>query len=74
MVDISGPYPAILAVSNVLDRNGGSGGNFTDLSRFLQVGALILAKIISYDRTRDPSLTLHQTTALSGISLICAAL
>jgi exosome complex component RRP4 len=60
MVDIAGPYPAILSVNNVLDRDGGGGGGQTDLSRFLQVGDLILAKIISYDRTRDPSLTLHQ--------------
>jgi exosome complex component RRP4 len=60
MVDIAGPYPAVLSVNNVLDRNEGSGGGQTDLNRFLQVGDLILAKIISYDRTRDPSLTLHQ--------------
>ncbi|MFW9929930.1 MAG: exosome complex RNA-binding protein Rrp4 [Candidatus Thorarchaeota archaeon] len=60
MVDIGSPYPAILSVSNVLDRNGSSGGAYTDLSRFLQEGDLILAKIVSYDRTRDPALTLHQ--------------
>jgi len=58
MVDINSPYPAILALNNVVDRNEGSGAS--DLNRFLQFGDLVLAKIISYDRTRDPSLTLHQ--------------
>ncbi len=58
MVDINSPYPAILALNNVVDRNEGAGSS--DLSKFLKYGDLILAKIISYDRTRDPSLTLHQ--------------
>ena len=62
-VDLGGPYPGLLSVSHVVDRElGGNsgGGNFHDLSRFLNVGDLILAKVISFDRTRDPVLTMHQ--------------
>ena len=59
MVDIRSPYPALLSVSNVLERDS-HGASGLDLSRFLQVGDLILAKVISYDRTRDPVLTMKQ--------------
>lgn len=57
MVDINAPYPAILSASSVLDRGKGSIG---DLSRYLQDGDLVVAKVLSADRTRDPVLTMQQ--------------
>ncbi|MHA2364157.1 MAG: exosome complex RNA-binding protein Rrp4 [Candidatus Hodarchaeales archaeon] len=58
IVNIRGPYPAILALSNVLDKDFRPSPNL-DISKYLSLGDMILAKIISYDRTRDPVLTLN---------------
>lgn len=58
MVDIKGPYPGVLALSNVLDKDYRPSPN-VDISKYLKLGDLILAKIISYDRTRDPLLTMN---------------
>ena len=58
MVDIKGPYPAVLSLSNVLDQDSRPNAN-VDLSKYLQRGDLILAKIVAFDRTRDPLITMN---------------
>ena len=58
MVDIGGPYPAVLSASNVLDRNDPA--MHSDLSRILKAKDLIFAMVSSYDRTRDPMLTMNE--------------
>ncbi|MCW4019914.1 MAG: exosome complex RNA-binding protein Rrp4 [Candidatus Bathyarchaeota archaeon] len=57
-VDINAPYVAILRTSEGLNRPFRPQRN--ELSDFLDVGDLILAKVISYDRTRDPNLTIRE--------------
>lgn len=59
IVDIRGPYSGILSLNNVLDRDFKPGPNFSP-DKYLSVGDLIMAKVISFDRTRDPVLTMHQ--------------
>jgi exosome complex component RRP4 len=59
IVDIRGPYAGVLSLNNVLDRDFKPGPNFSP-DKYLSVGDLILAKVISFDRTRDPVLTMHQ--------------
>lgn len=57
-VDINSPYPAMLFSSDALGRSF----NFRrdEMSDFLDVGDLVLAKVSSFDRTRDPSLTIKE--------------
>ncbi len=57
IVDINSPYSAILNVNNVIDRPIDPLKD--DLTRILNVGDLILAKVSAFDRTRDPVLTLQ---------------
>jgi len=57
-VDINSPYMANLNASEALNRPFKPQRN--ELSDFLDVGDLILAKIIAYNRTRDPSLTIRE--------------
>ena len=54
-VDIGAPYPAMLPSSETF----GPRQPFarTDLSKVFDVGDLVLARVISFDRTRDPLLT-----------------
>ena len=59
IVDIRGPYAGVLSLNNVLDRDFKPGPKFSP-DRYLSEGDLILAKVISFDRTRDPVLTMHQ--------------
>lgn len=59
LVDIRGPYLGVLSVNNVLDRDFKPGPNL-DISKYLNVGDIVLCKVISFDRTRDPILTMHQ--------------
>lgn len=59
IVDIRGPYAGILSLNNVLDRDFKPGPNFSP-DKYLSEGDLILAKVTSFDRTRDPVLTMHQ--------------
>jgi len=56
-VDINAPYAALLQASDVLNRFK---PQRDDLSRIFDVGDLILAKIVTYDRTRDPLLTVRE--------------
>lgn len=58
IVDIRGPYAGVLAINNVLDRDFRPGPNFSP-DKYLNVGEIVLAKVISFDRTRDPVLTMH---------------
>ncbi len=58
IVDIRGPYSGVLAINNVLDRDFRPGPNFSP-EKYLNVGEIVLAKVISFDRTRDPVLTMH---------------
>lgn len=58
IVDIRGPYMGVLAINNVLDRDFRPGPNFSP-DKYLSLGEIVLAKVISFDRTRDPVLTMH---------------
>ena len=57
-VDINSPYVAMLFSSDALGRSF----NFRrdEMSDFLDVGDLVVAKVSSFDRTRDPSLTIKE--------------
>jgi len=57
-VDINSPYAGNLRASEALGRPYRPQRN--ELSDFLDVGDLILAEVISFDRTRDPSLTTRE--------------
>lgn len=58
-VDINSPYNAVLLTSEALDRPFNS--RKEDMSRILDIGDLILAKVISFDRTRGPMLTIRES-------------
>jgi len=55
-VDIDAPYSAALQASDVLNRFK---PQRDDLSKIFDVGDLILAKITTFDRSRDPLLTVR---------------
>jgi len=57
-VDINAPYLAMLRASDVLDRPFKP--QTSDLPSIFDVGDLIIAKIVAYDRTRDPLLTVRE--------------
>jgi len=57
-VDINSPYPALLRASDVLSRPFKPQKD--DLLQVLDVGDLVVAKIVSYDRTHDPQLTVAE--------------
>ena len=57
-VDINSPYVAFLRTSEVLNRPFRPQRD--ELSEFIGVGDMILAKVISFDRTRDPNLTIRE--------------
>jgi exosome complex component RRP4 len=54
-VDIRSPYRGILTVQEVLDRPFNPATE--SLQKYLDVGDYIVAKIVAFDRTRDPLLT-----------------
>ena len=56
-VDILSPYPGILKPSSSLDRRFDPVKDQT--RKILDVGDVVVAKIFSFDRTRDPTLTLR---------------
>ena len=58
MVDINSPYPALLRASDVLSRPFKPQKD--DLPQVLDAGDLVVAKIVSYDRTHDPQLTVAE--------------
>lgn len=57
-VDINSPYIALLRASDVLSRPFKPQKD--DLPQVLDVGDLVVAKIVSYDRTHDPQLTVAE--------------
>jgi len=58
IVNIKAPYVAVLRASDVLDRPFKPQKN--DLPSIFDVGDLIIAKIVAYDRTRDPLLSVQE--------------
>lgn len=58
IVDINSPYKAILRVSDALNKPFRQQKD--ELSSFLDIGDLILAKVIAFDRTIDPILTIKE--------------
>lgn len=57
-VDINSPYMAILKATDVLSRPFKPQKN--DLTQVLDVGDLVVAKIVAYDRTHDPQLSVNE--------------
>ena len=55
-VDIASPYKGILTVQEVLDRPFNPATD--SLKRYLDVGDYIVAKVVAFDRARDPLLTI----------------
>ncbi len=55
-IDIDAPYSATLQASEAVDRR--QEGTKQDLSTILAMGDLIIAKILAFDRTRDPLLSI----------------
>ncbi|ABM80430.1 exosome complex RNA-binding protein Rrp4 [Hyperthermus butylicus] len=55
-VDIASPYKGILTVQEVLDRPFNPATD--SLKKYLDVGDYIVAKIVAFDRARDPLLTI----------------
>jgi exosome complex component RRP4 len=58
IVDINSPYLAILRASDVLSRPFRPQEN--DLFKVLDVGDLVIANVIAYDRAHDPRLTVSE--------------
>ena len=58
IVDISAPYTALLRAQDVLERSFKPSKD--DLTSIFDVGDLIIAKIVAYDRARDPLLTVSE--------------
>ena len=58
IVDINSPYLAMLRPTEALNKSYKPQKD--ELSEFLNVGDLIQAKIIAYDRTRNPLLTIKE--------------
>ncbi len=57
LVDINSPYTAILSVPEATGRTFNP--KMGALTKILTVGDIIAAKVISFDRTRDPALTIR---------------
>jgi len=57
-IDLNGPYQAFLKPSDVLSRPFKPQKD--ELSQVLGVGDLVVAKIVSYDRTHDPQITVAE--------------
>ncbi len=58
ILEINSPYPALLRASDVVERSYRPQKD--ELSSIYDIGDLIIAKIVSYDRTRDPLLTVRE--------------
>jgi len=54
-VDINAPYPALLPASETFSHR--QPFPKADLTKIFDVGDLVLAKVIAFDRTRDPLIT-----------------
>lgn len=58
ILDINAPYPSLLRASEIMERSYSPQKD--ELSAIFDVGDLVIAKIASYDRTRDPLLTVRE--------------
>lgn len=58
IIDIRAPYPAVLRASDALNRPFKPQRD--DMPSILDVGDLVMAKIVAYDRTRAPLLTIRE--------------
>jgi exosome complex component RRP4 len=58
-VDINAPYSAMLFTSDVFDRSFDSRRD--RMTDFLDIGDMVLAQVIAFDRTRDPLLTMRES-------------
>jgi len=58
-VDINSPYTAILQVTEVFSKP--TSISRSSLSSILNVGDIIIAKVIAFDFTRDPLLTIKES-------------
>jgi len=58
IIDIRAPYPAVLRASDVLNRPFKPQRD--DMPSILDVGDLVMAKIVAYDRTRAPLLNTRE--------------
>jgi len=58
IVDINAPYFAMLRASDVMDRPFKP--ETTDLPSIFDVGDLIISKVVAYDRSRDPLVTVRE--------------
>jgi len=58
VIDIKAPHLARLRASDVVERSFKP--ETTDLPSIFDVGDLIIAKVVEYDRTRDPLLTVRE--------------
>jgi len=58
IIDIKAPHPARLRASDVVERSFKP--EITDLPSIFDVGDLIIANVVAYDRTRDPLLTVRE--------------
>jgi exosome complex component RRP4 len=59
ILNIDAPYPAMLPASEAVERRQSKAK--MDLTKILSIGDLIIAKIIAFDRTRDPLLTIKES-------------
>jgi len=55
VVDINAPYAAVLPTSEAFGRSFNS--RREEMTSYIDVGDLVVAKVIAFDRTRDPVLT-----------------
>ncbi|MCK5158676.1 MAG: RNA-binding protein [Candidatus Heimdallarchaeota archaeon] len=58
IIDIKAPHPARLRASDVVERSFKP--ETTNLPSIFDVGDLIIANVVAYDRTRDPQLTVRE--------------
>ncbi len=58
IIDIRAPYPAVLRASDAFNRPFKPQRD--DMPSILDVGDLVMAKIVAYDRTRAPLLTIRE--------------
>ncbi|MFB0501666.1 MAG: exosome complex RNA-binding protein Rrp4 [Candidatus Bathyarchaeia archaeon] len=58
IIDIKAPYPAVLRASDALNRPFKPQRD--DMPSILDVGDLVMAKIVAYDRTRAPLLSIRE--------------
>jgi len=58
LVDINSPYISVLFASEAVDRSFNS--RREEMTKYLTIGDVVLAKIMSFDRTKDPTLTIRE--------------